>query len=226
MQVLGQRQTSRSEARADHDPVVAARQFLAFVVRETESPVRFVEGRAIRHPIRMIGERVQTRLKVRQRHHRVDRGAVSDHMQVALAELGKALAVFVLQKCFVDRPLVRHGPVEHLGCRGHLVDLERNDRLEMPQRCAQAGSGNASGNGNNVRTSACISTPVDEASSVIRLSRRSCCMFNVLPTHRVAVNLCLVRQPRSASRHADRRTARGGPNAPSARRDDRPSVAR
>jgi len=75
----------------------------------------------------MLGQGEKMRPQFRQRHLGVNRLAIADDVEIRLLEVDDAMAAGSLDEGFLDRPFIRHGPVEHARPRRHFGDLKRHD---------------------------------------------------------------------------------------------------
>ena len=82
-------------------------------------------------------------LGCRERQPLSHRDAVPEDMQVGVAEIDDALAVRPFDPGVVEVPLFRHRPVERLGSRLHLGDLQGHPLADQLERPAQAVAGDA-----------------------------------------------------------------------------------
>ena len=113
--------------------VIAIFQSQHLIVRQTESPVLLVVRGAVRDPIRMFGNREQMRLEFGQRHGRMDRGAVVQHMQVGLPEINNPVPLGIFYICVANVPFFGNGPIKNCGSRWHLSGFQRNPLLDHGQ---------------------------------------------------------------------------------------------
>jgi hypothetical protein len=107
-------------------------------LRETEAPRLVVVRRAVRDPVGPLGQRVQVRAQLGQRHALAHGRAVVDDVEVRGAEVYYAPAARVGDPGVAHVPLARHRPVEHLRAGRHLADLQRRDPRQRGQRLAHA----------------------------------------------------------------------------------------
>ena len=88
------------EARSNDDAVPTVGKRLQLAVGETEAPGPRVERGAERDLVWQLRHRVQIRPQLGQRHRRVDRRAVADHVEGGMSNVRVPAAAFMLD----DRP--------------------------------------------------------------------------------------------------------------------------
>ena len=131
------------ERRVDEHPIVAGRERVEPAPAHAEPPALHVVRRAVRDEIRVAVVREDVLSQLVEGHRRVDRGAVVEDVEVRVLEVDDTGPIGAVDPGAPHAPLVRHDPVEHLGPRRGLHDLERHVARHEPQGLADAVAGDA-----------------------------------------------------------------------------------
>ena len=133
----------RLQRGVDDDVVLALGEAVELSRGEAEAPVAAVVRRPVRNPVGVVGQGVQVRAELVERHPRPRRGAVAHQMQVVIREVHDAATVPIGDPGSADVPLVADRPVEHLRAAGHAHRLEWHGLAQDAQRLAHAVAGQA-----------------------------------------------------------------------------------
>src|SRR5678815_3533787 len=94
--------------------------------------------------MRLLGKRMQVRLKLLEREHLIDGLRVSDEMKIVSREVDNAPALLVLDVGGSNIPLVRHRPIEGRRSAHHFVDRQiGNDVRQIRERLSHSIAGDA-----------------------------------------------------------------------------------
>ena len=137
------RQAPRLEGGVDPHGVLAVLERLELLVLHAESPRLRVVGRAVRDEVRLVGERVDVLLQLGQGHACVDRHAVAHDVEVAVREVDDAAPTGILDVGVSDVPFLRDGPVEDLGARRDLMQLQGDPFADPAKGLADPVAGDA-----------------------------------------------------------------------------------
>ena len=122
------------QIRIDDDPIKPVGQTRHLAMGETKTPVFSVIGGPIRYPVRLIGQGVEMRAQLGERHDRIDWRAVLDDVEIAVRKVHNMPAVGARDVGVTDVPLARHGPVQDRRPRGNLIDRKRDIALDDAER--------------------------------------------------------------------------------------------
>ena len=136
-------EASRGQRAVDAHLVAVIGKGLQHPVRQAESPALPVVARPIGNPVRLIGQGVQVRAKLREGHGGPDRHAVAHHVQGMLTEVDDPLAARILHVGIADVPFPRHRPVEHRRAARHFGEHQGRDALQAPEAFPHPVTGDA-----------------------------------------------------------------------------------
>src|SRR3984893_19474342 len=122
------------EGRINHDVIESLPQAFGQTVRDTETPILRVIRGTIRNYIGLFRQRIQVLFELSQRHALAHRYTVVQHVKVGGREIDDLPAAPVANIGIANVPFPWYGPVEDVGPRRYLMDVDIDMALNVPER--------------------------------------------------------------------------------------------